>query len=725
MSNWTIRTEKYEKKRIAENGNRFLIGNGYMGIRGTLEEHTKAYLPAVNLAGIYDKVGDKWREPLNAPNGFKTWVCVDGQCFGLPETEPSEHVQTLDFRRAVHSRETIWRTPKGKITIQSLRFCSMENLHLLAMEWCVWADFEASVDIYSGIDADVWDINGPHYAKLDLNEMNGVLCATGYTGEGQAVSTAEGICLQFEAYSDVLISEQEIVRKISFSAEPNRKYTIQKTAAVYTSKDTADYRKKAISEVKAALECSFEESLAAHEKAWEKIWASSTVTIQGDEKAEHAVNYSLYHLNSIAPRHADNLSVSARGLSGQTYKGAVFWDTELFVLDFFLNTNPKVARSLVQYRIETLPGALNKAREYGCDGAFYAWESQEGGFDACTDFNVVDVFTGRPMRTHFRDKQYHISAAVVYGIVEYYNRTGDMDILIGGGFNVIIECAKFYYSLIYKKLDDDAYSLLDVVGPDEYHERVNNNGYTNRMAKFTFESAVWALSVLSEQQMAQAEKDEADCLIGKFKAAADSIFIAQPDKNGIIEQFDGYMKLEDISVADLKKRLLDEKEYWGGAYGIASGTKIAKQADVVAWLSLFPNDFSKAVMKENYLYYMDRAEHGSSLSASMFAGVACRCGMPNSAYPLFMKSACEDLKGGGKQWAGLIYIGGTHPAAAGGAYQTLVYGFGGLHFDGETVTAKPNFPDNWERLRFRVWHQGKLYEVDETKQNATIKLLCV
>ena len=133
-----------------------------------------------------------------------------------------------------------------------------------------------------------------------------------------------------------------------------------------------------------------------------------------------ALNYSLYHLHCIAPRHTDSLSIAARGLSGQTYKGAVFWDTEMFILDFFLMTEPKVAKSLMKYRIDSLSGAKEKAKSYGLDGAFYAWESQEGGFDACSDYNVVDVFTKRPMRTFFKDKQVHISSAVVYGMQRIY-----------------------------------------------------------------------------------------------------------------------------------------------------------------------------------------------------------------------------------------------------------------------------------------------------------------
>ena len=154
----------------------------------------------------------------------------------------------------------------------------------------------------------------------------------------------------------------------------------------------------------------------------------------------------------------------------------------------------------MQYRIDTLDGARTKAKGYGLDGAYYAWESQEGGYEGCSDYNVTDVFTNRPMRTHFRDKQYHVSAAIVYGLMKYINATGDYDILNEGAMEMVIECAKFYRSLLLKKADKPYYEIHDAVGPDEYHERVNNNAYTNRMAKFVFDTALELSEKISDRK---------------------------------------------------------------------------------------------------------------------------------------------------------------------------------------------------------------------------------
>ena len=392
----------------------------------------------------------------------------------------------------------------------------------------------------------------------------------------------------------------------------------------------------------------------------------------------------------------------------------------MFFLDFLIITNPKVARNVMKYRIDTLDGAKEKAKSYGYDGAFYAWESQEGGFDDCSDYNVTDVFTKRPMRTYFKDKQIHISAAIVYGIGRYIDLTGDMTILSEGGAETIIECAKFYYDLLLKKVSGGYYELHDVIGPDEYHERVNNNGYTNRMAKYTFEQAVKVIDSIDELNEQYAIKLCKEYNLKKFEMAERNIYIPQPNENGIIPQFDGYFDLEDVSVNTVRSRLLDPKEYWGGANGVAAHTQVIKQADVVTWLTMFPDDVSDEIKLKNWQYYEPRTEHGSSLSACMYALLACKCGMKEKAYPLFMKSASADLNEGGKEWAGLVYIGGTHPAAEGGAYMVAIKGFAGIYFEDGKIKAKPDLPKAWKKMRFHICYRNKKYKIEIEDNNANI-----
>ena len=211
-------------------------------------------------------------------------------------------------------------------------------------------------------------------------------------------------------------------------------------------------------------------------------------------------------------------------------------------------------------------------------------------------------------------------------------------------------------------------------------------------------------------------------LHSKFSLAAEKLFVPGPDENNLIEQFDRYFKLEDASLEEVRSRLLDEREYWGGANGVASHTQINKQADVVAMLSIFANEYSTEVIRKNWEYYMPRTEHGSSLSACMFATAACHIGKPDEAYPMFMKSATADLTRGGKLWAGLLFIGGTHPAASGGAWKVAVQGFSGISVkNGEIIKRKPYLPQNWKSISYKMQVGDKWYFVKSTNEDTTLE----
>lgn len=709
-----LKDETFEINKIPFYGNKYLIGNGYFGIRGTMEEYKKDNMPCINLSGIYDKVGDKWRESVNAPNPLFTYIKVDGKEYVLPENEPFSHKQSLDIETAIHTRKTVWETEKGKVTVICERFASMANQHLICMKYSVSTDYDCDTEIITAIDGDVWDINGPHFVKVTAEKDK----VKGVTGEkGITVITEQFVKADFDCECENFTDELSAYTSMKVSAKSGVEYSFTKIASVSTSCDDFENDDN-------ICDLTYEIEKEKHIVAWADIWDKSYVEIDGDDAAEFALNYSIYHLNCIAPRNMKNKSIAARGLSGQVYKGAVFWDTEMFMIDYYIHTEPEIAKTLIGYRIDTLDGARKKAMEYNLEGAYYAWESQEGGFEGCSDYNVVDVFTKRPMRTHFRDKQYHVSSAVVYAIVKYIRATGDTSILKDGAMEVVIECAKMYRSLLLKKADSNVYEIYDVVGPDEYHERVNNNVYTNRMAKLTFKTAYDMLDEIdSETYNALSQKYDLENLKNIFKDSYENIKINQPNENGIIEQFEGYFSLEDTSVDTVRSRLLDEKEYWGGAYGVASQTQVIKQADVIAMMSIFKDEYTRELMQKNWEYYEPRTEHGSSLSACMYSLVACQTGKADIAYPFFMKSAKADLTPGGKEWAGLIYIGGTHPASEGGAWIVAINGFAGISIKDGKLVCEPNIPKHWNGMSFKLKFMDKFYKVTIDKNNGKVEEL--
>jgi trehalose/maltose hydrolase-like predicted phosphorylase len=697
----------FRPDEILLNGNRFLVSNGYLGYRGTLEEFSKEERTACILNGVYDLGGGEWRELVNAPNGLFCLPAMQGENLSVLHTPITSHRQSLDLRAAIHDRETDFSCGGLTVTVKAERFASAETPHLLCLRYALTCSADCELSLLTGIDTDVWDLHGPHFGEVDVLRDQGQLTVSGRTTE---LGTRFAVSETWDASGlgkATVADEGPCLRRFSFAAEKGAEYVLCKYVAIVTSLDEAgtDPSAEASALGRKCLRLGYEHLRAAHTRKWESIWEGCDVEIAGDAEAQMALRYSLYQLQSAAPRHSEKVSIPARSLSNQVYKGAVFWDTEMYMVPVFQMTDPAVARNLLRYRYHTLDGARRKALEYGFRGAFYAWESQNDGIDACSHYNVTDVLTGRPLRTHFRDKQIHVSADIAYAIGQYVLWTGDVGFLRDGGAEILIECARFLHSYSCYKEHKGSYEFWDVLGPDEYHERVHNNTYTNRMAKAAVGQAIEVVQFL--RQNFPAEYDALDQRLGfsgelkQWSRLAEQIHIPDPDPvRGIIPQFDGYLQLEDTRPAIVKSRLLHPREYLGGAHGVAADTQVIKQADVVLMLNLFPEDYPQALRLANWKFYEQRTEHGSSLSASAYAIQAARIGLVDDGYRYFMKTATVDLTGDSKQHVGDMYIGGTHPAANGGAYMAAVFGFGGLSTDGNTLRLSPHLPAHWESLSF-------------------------
>ena len=270
---------------------------------------------------------------------------------------------------------------------------------------------------------------------------------------------------------------------------------------------------------------------------------------------------------------------------------------------------------------------------------------------------------------------------------------------------------------------------MDVIGPDEYHERVNNNAFTNRVVLAVFETANKYIEIFKKSGPAFINdlikricfNDDLEFM----KTVIKKFYIPKPDErdgavHGVIEQFDGYFRHEDCTLETVRSRLKDPKEYWGGGTGVAAPTQIIKQADVVTMLVLFGADYSAEIKKANLGYYEPRTEHGSSLSSCMHALLSCETGSSEWAYPFFIKTSEIDITGNSKHFAGLVYIGGTHPAANGGAWLTAIHGFCGFSVENGKIKIKPRLPPSWNKVKFTVILRGAEYEITVTKESYSI-----
>jgi kojibiose phosphorylase len=319
----------------------------------------------------------------------------------------------------------------------------------------------------------------------------------------------------------------------------------------------------------------------------------------------------------------------------------------------------------------------------------------------------------------------HISGDVAIAMWDYFRLTGDDSLLLEGGAEVILECARFYFSSAYYKSEKRRYEILDVVGPDEYHERVNNNAFTSMVAKETLKIAIATVGYLRRRHPKELRtllrKLRIERELPAFQDAARRLFVPGPDpKTGIIEQFDGYLGLREATVEELKARMVHPNEYLGAGQGLAAPTKIIKQADVVMMLNLFRTRFSSRIKKVNWEYYEPRTEHGSSLSACAYAMVAAEFGNLDFAYEYFLKTAKIDLEAKYKVYVGSVFMGGSHPAANGGAWMTAVLGFGGVQADEKRVAINPRLCRKWKRLNFHLAYKGDDFRMTITKNSVTV-----
>lgn len=695
-------------EQVKSLGDTFVIGNGHLGYRGTLEEYTKSQGVGLNIVGFYDRYSSKWRESVNVANPIYIKSYFNDKCLSVLENTPLNHNITLDTEKRVFSRKTEF----DDAIITSSRFVSATKDNLIGFEYKLTAKSAGEYSILAGIDALIDEINGPHFATKKVYRKEELIIFEGQTNESKVAY----VKLKLICDSDYIEKEEEnyrLTNEYKKNLEAGGSICLVGVADIEANDFIDETIDISSYELKDYLNLKDE-----HIKECLAQWSISQVVIDGPKDAQEGLDYSIYQLLSIAP-HKYITSIPARGVSGQTYKGAIFWDTEVFMLPFYILTNPSVARGLVEYRIKGLKGAKKKAKDFGFRGAFYAWESQEG-YEACSLYNITDAKTGEPIRTYFADKQIHISADVIKALFDYSTRTNDYTLLNHGGLEAALEVARFYLS--YSSIDKNGvYHLNDVIGPDEYHERINDNTFTNYLVKDVISKTLKYFNGLKEKSPYKASKlltkikmseKELDDII-KFE---NNIYI--PSTNDIIEQFNGYFALEDVKVEDVRKRLTTANEYWGKE---ASKTRVIKQADVITLLALYPRDFSLDIAQRNFNFYEPYTEHGSSLSASMHSLVASRIGLKDKAYQFFMKTALADLGESTKKYAGGIYIGGTHPAANGGAYLSAIFGFAGLTYDGAKIKLQPHLPTELNSLTFKFYENKKVYEANVTKDSYIIK----
>lgn len=430
----------------------------------------------------------------------------------------------------------------------------------------------------------------------------------------------------------------------------------------------------------------FEKLLVEHRAAWARRWEDADVRIEGDPDLQVAIRFALFHLMSSVADEGE-AAVGARGLSGEAYRGHVFWDSDVFVLPFLAATHPAAARAMLEYRIRRLPAAKDAAARSGRKGARFPWESARDGYDV-TPRSMRD-WSGAIVPVRTGELEEHIVADVAWAADHYLAWTGDEEFAAGPGCDLLIETARYWASRI--RLDDEGRGHIDrVIGPDEYHEEVDDNAFTNVMAR-------WNLQRAANIAKRRADVDEE---IERWLDLAGRLVDGYNPSTKVYEQFAGFFDLEPLLIKDEAPRRPIAADMLLGRERVQA-TQVVKQADVLMLHHLLPVEVPPGSLEPNLEYYEPRTSHGSSLSPGIHASLLARAGRLDDAVEALQLTSridLDDLTG--------TSAGGLHLAAMGSLWQAIAFGFIGLRPAPDVLDVDPRVPAQWRSVELTVSFRG-------------------
>ena len=710
---WVIAEDGYDPLRESTHASRFAVSNGFMGIRGgnAINRGARwAVPPHTYVAGLFDTPDVNGSVPALVPAA--DWLKVRIRLPDRPLVRLANHVLsqrvTLDLRRgALLTASRLLDGDVARARLSTLRLVSLSQravglqlIHLEIEAGELEVTLEASFEgLGLGLTAERHD---QHLGVWRTRRS------------GKRLAMAAAASLQIDGQDRPPTATGPFKWSWTWTTRPGQVVGFHRTVAVVRSdSETQDPGSEARNQLRGALRLGWSGVVAAHEAAWAERWRCSDVEVEGDPAAQRALRFAAYHLNSAANPADERVSIAARALTGDDYLGHVFWDTEIYLLPFYTLTWPEAARTLLMYRFHTLDAARAKASRMGWRGAMYAWESADTGAEAtpehvvAPDRQVVTVLCGT--------QEQHITADVAYAVWQYWQATADEAFLLDAGAEILLETGRFWSSRAQQEADGHGH-IRGVIGPDEYHETIDDNAFTNLMARWTIRRAIEMAELLRSRWpdawarlSSRLSLDAAE--LEQWRHAAETMATGLDPKTGLFEQFAGFFALEHVDLAQYAGRSVPMDVVLGRERTARS--QVIKQADVVALLGLLPEEFAGTAAAANFRYYEPRCGHGSSLSRAMHGLAAARLGETEMALRYFRQTAAIDLAN-----THVAIAGGVHIAALGGIWQMAVFGFAGLSLHGDAIGLNPQLPATWRSLRFGVhWRCRRLtIRIDQGKR---------
>ncbi|MBC1547242.1 glycoside hydrolase family 65 protein [Listeria sp. FSL L7-1435] len=666
-------------------GSQMTVGNGYLGVRGALEEEYPEQVRGMYVAGIYNRPsGSMSSELVNLPDVTRFQVTLDGEVFSMQAGKVHTYERFLDMDTGELVRKITWESSAGKkYQLNFHRFVSKEIKHVIAakVEITPLSD-NMKVKVKTGIDAQQTNFGTQQLAESSLRIFDEELMV----GEYETIESKQRITIATKVNEKGIFTakNRQLMTEVEQEIAVNQVFTLEKLSVVKTSLDEADAE---------FPKASYAELKAASETIWADFWEHAGVRVKSTNAFDQfALDFACYHLEIMTPKEDSRCSVGAKGLTGEGYKGHVFWDTEIFIMPFFLYNQPEIAKQLLQYRYLHLKEAKEKAVKNGYNGALYPWESAFSGEEETPEFAAINIRTGTRQKVASAISEHHLVADIAYAVCEYEAATGDAQFMVDCGAELLLETAEFWISRATHR--NGRLEILDVIGPDEYTEHIDNNTYTNYMAHFNVKKALeWNKD--NKAFAAQAEK------------FLENLYLPVENEAGLIPQDDTFLQKDWIN--------LDKYKAAQGTQGIlldysrqeVNELQILKQADLVMLFYLFPKMFAPEIVKKNLDYYEKRTIHDSSLSKAIHAIVENQTGNRAQAYQFFQEACLIDL--GSEPHSS---DDGLHAASLGAIWLAVVFGFAGIDTSGELLEIAPNLPDAWQAVAFEFAWKGETISVE-------------
>ncbi|HEX8034275.1 MAG TPA: glycosyl hydrolase family 65 protein [Ktedonobacterales bacterium] len=739
--NWLLETHTYIPALEHDIETRFAVGNGFLGIRGALDMPTRASHPRTFVAGLFAP-GGRASFHLPALTPVPDWmsidISIDGKRLTLDSSNVVWHRRVLDMRRGVVITEWSHRLANSQqaVRLRTLRLASGADRNMMLHTTQVALTPEAGpieVTLHGaptlrasaikshqraeekGSERDQYDqyVERKHDS---LNDHDGILLMQ-VPGSKHTIALAGATASWIDDKPALLTEGDNLTPVWKWEGQTSHWATFARAVALASGRavDAPE------NEAAVALWRTWREPAAAliqsHVHTWAERWAASDIVLEGDDEAQVALRFAMYHLISAAdPTHSD-VSIGARGLTGEGYLGHVFWDTDIFTLPFFIFTWPDAAQALLRYRYHTLPAARAKATRLGYRGALYAWESADTGDEVTPPY--VDRPDGVVLPVRCGEQENHISADVAFAVWHYWQATEDDQFLLDVGAEILLETARFWASRTAVDAAGQRH-INSVIGPDEYHEDVDDNAYTNEMARWNLERGVETAALLAARWPARwTELSErlglSDAELTSWTTCARLLASPHTTPDGVIEQFAGYFGREDILPIAQKPGGLPIDMLLGSDR--VAGSQILKQADVLMLLALLGEQYSAREWEANYRYYAPRCAQGSSLSPAVHACVAARIGDLAAAEAYLrqaMRIDLSDTLGASAH--------GVHIGALGGLWNAIVFGFLGLKFNQDSLYIDPHLLPSWQRLRLPLRWRDRRLTFDATQKPLTIRV---